>query len=385
MTDLDRRLFLGRAGLAALPLIGGARLLGDTAPKSDKRIVQSKEPLNLEMPIGTAKEFLTPTELHYVRNHYAMPKLDAKSYRLVVTGAVKRELRVTLDYLQKLKSATRAVTLECAGNGRSLLKPKVKGVQWGLGAVSTAEWAGVPLAALLDLAGVQPGAVEVILDGADKGDPKKEIQPPYDITFCRSLPLAKATSPETMLAWGMNGKDLRPEHGYPLRAVVAGWYGMASVKWLTRIIVTKAPFNGFDQTIDYGIWAKGEDGLPRLTPVTAIQVKSSITSPAPGDSLPINKEVRIHGATWAGESEVAKVEISTNGGKAWVEAKLLGKPVPYCWRQWEHRWTPTAAGEAVLMVRATDRGGRTQPLKHDPSRRNYMISFVQSTPVTVRS
>ncbi|MFO0845354.1 MAG: sulfite oxidase [Gemmataceae bacterium] len=380
MNDLDRRLFLraAAAGLAA-----GPRLLADA--KGDPRLVQSKEPLNLEMPFAAAKEFLTPTGLHYVRNHYDLPVIDPSTYRLVVTGAVKRKLSLTLDDLQKLKGVTRPVTLECAGNGRSLLSPKAKGVQWGLGAVSTAEWAGVPLSAVLEMAGVEPGAVEVIFEGKDKGDPKKEIQPAEPVAFARSLSLEKANRPETVLAWGLNGKELPREHGYPLRAVVAGWYGMASVKWLTRVIVTKTPFWGFDQTIDYAVWSNGDDGLPRLTPITAMQPKASIASPAAGAELLAGQEVRVHGAAWAGEADVARVEVSTDGGKTWAVAKLLDRPTPFCWRRWEYRWTPGVAGPAVLLVRATDSRGQAQPLKHDANRRNYMINFVAPTAVTVRS
>lgn len=380
MTDLDRRVFLGAA---AAGLLAGPRLLADA--KADPRRVMSKEPLNLEMPFGSLKEFLTPTELHYVRNHYPIPRVDPNKFCLTVTGAVKRELRLDLASLQKFKSVTRPVTLECAGNGRSLLPTKVKGVQWGRGAVSTAEWTGVPLSAVLEMAGVEPGAVEVIFDGADKGDPKKDIQPLPDFSYSRSLPLEKASKPETMLVWAMNGKELRPEHGYPLRAIVAGWYGMASVKWLSRLIVTKKPYWGFDQTIDYATWESDENGLMRLTPVTAIQVKASIASPAAGTELSIGKEARVHGAAWAGESEVRKVEVSTDGGKTWAEAKLIDKPTPFCWRRWEYRWTPAMAGQAVLMARATDSRGQTQPVSHHHNRRGYMINFVAPTTVTVRS
>jgi DMSO/TMAO reductase YedYZ molybdopterin-dependent catalytic subunit len=383
MRDHDRRAFLRLAGLA-VPLLGGARLHGDE-PAAGKRIVRQADPLNLEFPFASLGGFRTPTELHYVRCHYARPKIDLKSWRLVVTGAVKRELRLSLDDLQKLKSVTRPVTLECAGNGRGFLEPKAKGVQWQLGAVSTAEWTGVALAAVLERAGVEPGAVEVILDGTDKGDPKKEIQPPGLVSFARSLPVAKAQAPETLLAWGMNGAELSEDHGRPLRAVVPGWYGMASVKWLSRLVVVKTPFWGFDQTVDYAIWTRGEDGLPRLTPITETAPKASIARPAAGEALPAGKEYRVHGAAWAGESEVAAVEVSTDGGKTWSAAKLLGEPVPFCWRLWEHRWTPAAAGSAVLLARAKDKRRRTQPAKHDPGRRNYMISFVRPTPVTVRA
>lgn len=382
MHTLDRRSFLHRAALGAT-LLGGPHLVGDTTPAA-KRIVRGEKPLNLEFPFASLDAFVTPTALHYVRNHYPQPPLDPKTWRLVVTGAVGKDLSLTLDELRKLPSVTLPVTLECAGNGRSFLNPKAKGVQWATGAVSTAEWTGVPLAAVLDRAGVAKGAVEVILDGADKGDPKKEFQPPYDISFSRSLPLDKAVRPEVILAWAMNGKPLPLDHGFPLRAVVGGWYGMASVKWLARVIVTKTPFWGFDQTIDYAVWAKGDDGLPRLTPITEMQVKSSIARPTIDEVVPPNKEYRVHGAAWAGEADVARVDVSTDGGKSWNAATLLDKAKPFCWRRWEYNWTPGRVGPTVLMARATDSRGRAQELRHDPGRRSYVINFVQPTAVVVK-
>ena len=378
---LDRRGFMGGAAVAAVPLLGGPGLLWAEEKPAGKLITRQKDPVNLESPFAALQGFLTPAELFYIRCHYALPRLDARTYRLEVRGAVRKPLSLSLDDLHRLKSVTRPLTLECAGNGRSFLRPKTKGVQWELGAVSTAEWTGVPLSAVLTMAGVERGAVEVILDGADSGDPKKDAQPPGPVGFARSLSIEKALKPEVILAWEMAGKPLTREHGAPLRAVVGGWYGMASVKWLRRIIVTRKPFAGFDQTIDYAIWTK-EDGLPTLTALTETDVKASIARPAVDETVPAGKEYRIHGAAWAGESQVARVEVSSDGGKSWSAATLLGKAVPFCWRLWEYRWKPTA-GKAVLLARATDQRGRVQPLKHDPGRRNYMISFARPTPVTV--
>ncbi len=225
-------------------------------------------------------------------------------------------------------------------------------------------------------------AVQVVLEGADSGvvaDPAS----PGAIPFARSLPLEKANQPEVMLTWGMNGKDLPPEHGAPLRAIVGGWYGMASVKWLTRIVVVDKPFHGFWQTMDY-TWFDRVHGLASLTPVAGLQVKSQIARPALGAIVPAGDPVLITGAAWAGEADVTQVEISTDGGKSWSGAKLTGDKAPFCWRLWEYAWKPTTTGKAVLMSRATDSKGRTQPMKRNADYRNYMICHVLPVEIEVR-
>jgi DMSO/TMAO reductase YedYZ molybdopterin-dependent catalytic subunit len=381
---LGRRDFLRRAAVAGVPLLAAGRPSAAAAgPPAPRLIPRVKDPVNLELPFASLNGFLTPNDLFYVRNHYAQPSLDRARWRLEVLGAVRERLSLSYDQLAKMAARTAALTLECAGNGRAFLVPKAKGVPWQLGAVSTAEWTGVPLAAVLDLAGPLPDAVEVILEGADKGDPKKEGQPPGLVSFARSLPLAKARRPEVLLAYRMNGAELPAAHGFPLRAVVGGWYGMASVKWLTRVVVTTKPFLGFDQTFDYAVWERRE-GLPTLTPITEVDVKASIARPAAGEVIPAGRAYRVHGAAWAGESEVTKVELSADGGRTWAAATLLGRPVPFCWRLWEYRWRPSAAGKVELRARATDGRGRTQPAARDPGRRNYMISHVVPVPVEVR-
>ena len=182
----------------------------------------------------------------------------------------------------------------------------------------------------------------------------------------------------------MNGEPLPPRHGQPVRAVVAGWYGMASVKWLKRIVVTDRPFEGYFQTFMYSTWGR-RHGLPTLVPVTNIQVKSQIARPAPFEVVPKGTKYRMHGAAWAGESDVAKVEVSEDGGKTWVVAKLLGDPVRYAWRLWEHDWrTPERAGPHLLMARATDSKGRVQPMGWDQDLRDAVISHVLPIEVEVR-
>jgi DMSO/TMAO reductase YedYZ molybdopterin-dependent catalytic subunit len=384
-TILGRRTFLRGAALA----LAGAplgRLAGQppAGPETTAAglIVRSREPQNLEFPVGRLDRVITPNELFYVRNHFPAPTVDAAAWRLKVEGHVARPVELTLEAIRKLPAVTLPATLECCGNNRADLSPKTKGVQWGPGAVSTAEWTGVPLGAVLEMAGIRPGAVEVVLEGADRGtvaDPPS----PGPIPFARSLPLAKALRPEVLLAHTMNGVPLPAAHGAPLRAVVAGWYGVASIKWLTRLIVTDRPFQGFYQTYDYSVWDRSI-GVPQLRVVTGMEVKSLVSHPAPQEAVPAGKPYKIRGAAWAGEHTVTTVEVSTDGGQSWGAARLLGQATPFTWRLWEFDWNAPAVGPAKVLARATDDAGRTQPLTRDPDRKNYVINHLIPVAVEVR-
>lgn len=382
--DPDRRTFLGAA--AVLPLFGVRSPAADPAsatPSTTGLILRDKQPLNLEMPTSAVDGGMTPTSRFFVRSHFAVPAIDAVAWKLTVDGEVDQKLSLSLDDLKKMKAETRTLLLECAGNGRAQLVPKAKGLNWECGAVGQAEWTGVPLSAVLDKAGVKKGAAEVMLTGADTGEVNDEPKSPGAIPFERGLPLAKALKPEVLLAYRMNGKDLTREHGFPVRAVVGGWYGMAAVKWLTRISVSATPFDGYWQTLSYAYW-KRANGRALLTPVADMQVKAQIAKPGLREVVPAGKPFTVTGAAWAGESEVAKVEVSADDGKTWAEAKLLGEPVPFGWRAWEWAWdVPKAAGRYRLLARATDTAGRTQPDKHDRDRGGYMINFVVPVEVEV--
>jgi len=348
-------------------------------------IVRDRDPENLEFPFSTLNSFVTSNEQFFVRSHFPVPKLDATTWRLRVEGAVKHSCELTLDELRQMPSRTVTMTLECAGNSRIFLSPKVSGLQWELGAVSNAEWTGVPLAAILNRAGIKAGSVEVILEGADSGEIKKEPVSPGKIHFARSLPLAKALMPEVILAHSMNGEPLSASHGFPVRAIVPGWYGMASVKWLTRIVVTDETFRGYFQTADYTFWEKRDELPIQLLPVTEVEVKAQIARPVLHEKLPAESVYRIHGAAWTSDCEVTKVEVSTDGGVTWREAKLLGQSAPYAWRLWEHHWrTPSEPGAYVVMARATDARGNVQPMQRDSHRGSYIISHVQPIEVEVR-
>jgi DMSO/TMAO reductase YedYZ molybdopterin-dependent catalytic subunit len=347
------------------------------------KIMRGEDPLNLEMPFETLRDFITPTESFYVRTHFPIPKIDKKDWRLRVEGELENPLELRYDDLLKMKSRTIPVTLECAGNNRNFLEPKVKGVQWGLGAVGTAEWSGVPLSILLDSAGVKPAACDVILEGADGGLLEEPKRPSGKVQFARSIPLAKARE-DVLLAYQMNGNELPRQHGFPLRAIVPGWYAMASIKWLQRIIVTDRTFTGYYQTMDYAYWAREED-TAELVPLTEMQVKAEIAGPVAGDIVPANSNVRVHGAAWTSDAEITKVELSTEGGASWKEANLIDKAMPNAWRLWEFDWrTPAKSGKQILVARATDSRGRTQPVERDPDRGTYMINHLLPIQVEVR-
>lgn len=349
----------------------------------DGRIVRSEQPLNLEMPFETVESFITPTESFYVRTHFPIPTIDRDAWWLHMEGEIEKPFAINYEQLLELESITIPVTLECAGNNRNFLEPKVKGVQWGLGAVGTAEWTGVPFAVLLDRAVVKSNAREVVLEGSDHGTLDDPKSPPGELTYSRSVPLEKARR-DVLLAYRMNGKDLPSEHGFPVRAIVPGWYAMASIKWLQRIIITAQPFTGYYQTLDYAYWRRLGD-IGELTPVAETQIKAEIAKPVQSETLSANSNVRVHGAAWTSDGEITKVELSTDGGTTWSEANLVGTSKPNAWRLWEFDWrTPSNAGQADLIARATDSQGRTQPTHRDSDRGTYMINHLLPITVQVR-
>ena len=347
-------------------------------PLSGEKIVRSADPPNLEMPFSRLSGFITPTKLFYVRTHFPVPQIDRKDWRLRVEGEVEKPFEIDYDELVKMEARTMPVTLECAGNNRIFLDPPVKGVQWELGAVGNASWTGVPLSLLLERAGVTSNAREVILEGADEGELEDVKAPRGKVRFARSIPLTKARN-DVVLAYQMNDADLTGEHGFPLRAIVPGWYAMASVKWLQRVIVTDRPFNGYYQTLDYAYWKNNE-----LVPLSVMQVKAEIASPVANETVAANSRVRVRGAAWS-SGEIAKVELSVDGGSTWNEAKLIGESKANAWRLWEFDWrTPTKPGRATLVARATDSRGQTQPVEHDGNRGTYMINHLLPIEVEVR-
>ena len=385
LNALTRRDFLHGASALSLGVLLGDHLgLQGGEPTPPRLITRTESPINLEFPLTELNRFVTPNDLFYVRNHFPVPALDANTWRLRVEGAVERELTLTLDEIRRMPSRTVPATLECAGNSRALLTPPVRGVQWGNGAVSNAEWTGVSLIDVLNRAGLRPNAVDIVLEGADRGEIASEPRSPGAIHFARSVPLAKARQQDVLLACRMNGAELAANHGFPLRGIVPGWYGVASVKWVTRIIVTDRPYNGFFQSLDYSIYQRPQ-GLVTVTPLSEMQIKAVIARPSPGERIAPNTAYRVHGAAWTGESEVTRVEVSSDNGRTWSPAQLLENARPNCWRLWEFPWrSPAQAGRVTLLARATDARGNSQPMQRDTDRRTYMINHVLPVDVDVR-
>lgn len=340
--------------------------------ESGGMIVREKEPVNLEMPFGSLDSFITPVERFYVRCHFPIPEIDPKTWRLKIEGDVENALSLTCDDLHFMEPRTITTYMECAGNGRTFLVPQRDGAQWEGGAVGNAVWTGVPLADVLARAGLRSSAREIILEGADEGEIKAPPRPAGKIHYSRSLPVEKANG-DVLLAYEMNGEPLTATHGFPLRAVVPGWYGMAAVKWLTQITATNQPYNGYFQSIDYAYWERGSSA-PSLVPITTARVKSQIARPEFAETVRAGDRYRVHGAAWSSDAEVVRVEVSTDDGATWNDAHLLGDSLRNAWRLWEYKWTvPKTTGQTVLLSRATDSEGRTQPAKHHDDRGSYII------------
>ena len=342
-------------------------------------IVHRADPLNCETSIpALIGGAVVPNRRFYVRNHFQVPKLDPSNWRLNVVGLVNRPLSFNMRDLVKMPSQTQFVTLECAGNGRSLLSPRVNGEQWYLGAVSTAEWSGVPLAEVLQRAGVKAGARQVVFRGADVGklDPNSE-----PIRFERSLSVDDADRSEALLAYAMNGEMLPIQHGYPLRLVVPGWYAVASVKWLTEIDVIRGEFSGHYQTGAYFFeWQR--DGQVVREPVSLQRVRSLITEPEPESEVQ-HGEVPVRGVAWSGAAPIARVEVQVGDGP-WQEARLLGERKQHSWQGWELIARLEHPGSVVISARATDMANRTQPASAEWNRLGYGNNLIQQLRVDVR-
>jgi DMSO/TMAO reductase YedYZ molybdopterin-dependent catalytic subunit len=329
---------------------------------------------NHALPLEILREPITPPGLHYLLIHWDIPEVDAATWRLELGGLVADALELSLADLQARPRRTVAVTLECAGNGRALLPGHEASQPWLTEAVGTAEWTGTPLAPLLDEAGLRSGAREIVFTGLDRG-----FQGGVEHDYERALTIDEAMREEVILAYEMNGAPLLPQHGFPVRLVVPGWYGMTHVKWLRAITAIADEFRGWQQEEAYRI-----DGVP----VTRILPRSLLIPPGIPDFLTRERTIggghtTLRGRAWSGWAPIERVEVSTNGGEAWHDA-VLEEPVGrWAWRGFAYDWE-AAAGRHELCCRATDAAGNVQPLEGEWNSGGYCNNAVHRVPVTVR-
>ena len=338
---LRRREFLRRLLLAPLVvpftqsalLARTARLLGQGSISKD-----------------SGHELVTANADFFIRNHFQTPQMNSETWNLEITGLVSQPLKLSYSDLLLTTPVHLPCTVECAGNPS------------GGNGIGNAVWSGVPLAILLKQAGMRPGATSVIFHGADSG---KGDDLPAETHFARAIPLERAVRESTILAYEMNGSPLPPEHGFPLRALVGGWYGMDSVKWLTRIEASDQPFQGYFQQKHYV--ATEQDGTRR--PITRMLVNSKFLRPSQDEEIR-EKIYRVEGVAWAGDAKITRVDFRSGPAEAWRSAALNTTSAPYIWTRWSYDWQVPGPGKYMLEVRATDSEGNTQPAARDSGRQD---------------
>jgi DMSO/TMAO reductase YedYZ molybdopterin-dependent catalytic subunit len=348
----------------------------------EKLTIRSVRPPDYETPVALLDSWLTPVEHFYVRSHMSVPSgLDAATWMLQVEGEVDTPVSLSLDELRKMPSATVTAVLECAGNGRAFFDPPVAGIQWEKGAVGNARWTGVRMGDVLKRAGVKATGRFVTMNGADRG---LGTQP----DFIRQVPIDKALNSDTLIAYEMNGQPIHPLHGFPLRAIVPGWEGAYSIKWLTTLRVIDREFDGFWVATGYRyptkIVAPGAAVDPKdMAPLTGLVVKSLITRPLEAAAIAPGK-IDVAGFAWAGENDISRVDISTDHGATWQQARLVGERAKYAWRRFEYSFQATRPESYLILSRATDNNGKTQPITPPWNPSGYLWNAPDSVRVEVK-
>jgi DMSO/TMAO reductase YedYZ molybdopterin-dependent catalytic subunit len=330
------------------------------------------------MPLEGLRYDVTPVGMHYLLIHFDVPDVEPETWRLRVGGLVDRPVELTLADLRDRPALTTMVTMECAGNGRARLDPRPLSQPWLLEAIGTATWTGTPLAGILADAGVRDEAVELVFSGADRG-----VQGDIEQDYQRSLTVADASAPEVLLAYEMNGRPLEPQHGFPVRLLVPGWYGMTSVKWLTDIEAVAQPFTGYQQIEAYTYRMSDDDPGE---PVTRMRVRALMIPPGIPDFFTRVRILdagvtRLRGRAWSGTAAVARVEVGVDG--VWSDASLDPSIGDHAWRGWSFDWQ-AHPGEHILSCRATDADGTTQPMVQPWNVKGLGNNLVQDVAVTVR-
>jgi sulfite dehydrogenase len=349
------------------------------------RVINDRPPC-LETPWHYFRQDLTPNEAFYVRWHLqAVPAaIDLGAWRLRVDGAVDRPLELTMEELRRMGGDEVVAVNQCSGNSRGLFEPKVAGAQWRNGAMGNARWAGVGLAKLLRAAGVRRDAAQVTFDGLDEG-PLASVP-----DFVKALDIDHALAPEVTIAYSMNAEPLPPLNGFPARLVVPGWYATYWVKCLHRITVLPDRFDGYWMAKAYKIPAtpngvEDPHAPPTvdLVPINRMNVRSFVTTPFPGSTVPAGRAVEISGIAFDGGSGIRGVDVSTDGGSTWAGATLGDDLGRFSFRRWRYRWTPASVGEQRLRCRATAGDGQVQPDKEGWNRGGYMRNVVEEMTVHV--
>ncbi len=336
---------------------------------------------NHAMPLEALRYPITPVGLHYLLVHYDIPAVDPATWRLGIDGSVERPLSLSLDELRSRPADTRPVTIECAGNGRARLEPRPLSQPWLTEAVGTAEWTGVPLSAVLEEAGLADDVVEILFTGLDRG-----IEGGTEQFFARSLPRTEALGADALLAYEINGTPLPPQHGFPLRLVIAGWYGMAHVKWLRSITALTEPYEGYQQKVGYRLYATEDD---EGVPVTRIMPRSLTIPPGIPDFFTRRRFIDagrclLEGRAWSGWGPIERVEVSVDGGGSWSDAELGAQLGERAWRGWSFDWDASTPGDYVVSSRATDAAGNVQPVDPPWNLKGFANNEVERVRVTVR-
>jgi len=376
------RLGAGSAALASLPAWARAALAAAAPQPAAEMIIRNEWPEHWETALQVLDDaWLTSNDRFFVRSHFPVPAIDPAAWKLEVAGLVRTPLTFSLDEFGGLSKVDAVQVLECAGNGRGLMKlPNTAGTQWGRGAVGNARWRGVPLSDLLRRAEPAPEAAHVWFEAAD------EAPLPGVPRFVRSIPIEKALD-DVLLADRMNGEALPVLHGGPVRVIVPGWYGMASTKWVTRVRIEAEPSDNHFMVRGYRYVAPGGDPLAS-PPVAEMRVKSVITRPLEGSKVSLPpakppKKLQVRGAAWAGPAGLRLVEVSIDRGQTWRPAGFMGENAPGSWRLWATEIDVKPPARVTILARATDQNGEVQPMDAEVNGGGYGNNSIHKVTVNV--
>jgi DMSO/TMAO reductase YedYZ molybdopterin-dependent catalytic subunit len=377
MTDQMTARPVDAGTLPMMPTVGdGSGLASDTRFEFEELQLALR---NHGMPLEALRYPTTPTGMHYIVVHFDVPYLEATDYTLTIDGLVRKPLTLSFTDITSRPAVRMPVTMECAGNGRALLDPRPLSQPWLVDGIGSSFWTGTPLRGMLEEAGLEDAAADIIFTGVDQGIQGNELQ-----HYQRSLSVEEAMRDEVLIAWAMNDAPLEPQHGYPLRLLVPGWYGMTSVKWLSRIEVVPTPFTGYQMS---GAYRDSQSADDPGEPVTLMQPRSVMIPPGIPDfatRLRVVKAgpVTLSGRTWSGRAGITRVEVSVDSETTWSDARLDEPVGEFAWRGWSSRWDATP-GRYTLAVRATDTEGKVQPLEQPWTFQGMANNMVQRVNVVV--